>query len=58
MSVALTRVIQAGLLGVAEGDPRVLLAFATVLILTALAAAYFPARRAASLDPNTALRVQ
>jgi putative ABC transport system permease protein len=58
LSIALNRLMEAGLLGIASGSARVLLAFATVLMLTALAAAYFPARRAASLDPNTALRVQ
>jgi ABC-type antimicrobial peptide transport system permease subunit len=37
-------------------DPRVFVAMAAVLLVTALVASYVPARRAASLDPVTALR--
>ena len=57
LSTALNRLMEAGLLGIATGSARVLGLFAAILMLTALAAAYFPARRAASLDPNAALRV-
>jgi putative ABC transport system permease protein len=58
LSMALNRLMEAGLLGIATGSVQVLIIFAGILLATALAAAYFPARRAAMLDPNTALRVQ
>jgi ABC-type lipoprotein release transport system permease subunit len=37
-------------------DPMVLAAAAVLLICAGFAAAYFPARRAAHVDPVTALR--
>ncbi|HEX6976420.1 MAG TPA: ABC transporter permease, partial [Vicinamibacterales bacterium] len=56
LSVALSRVMEAGLLGIASGDATIFAVFAAVLIGTALVAGYLPARRAAAVDPMTALR--
>ena len=54
--LALGRLIEAGLLGVAPNDVRLLAGFACVLVTSALAAGYVPARRAATLNPIVALR--
>ena len=58
LSIALGRLIQAGLVGVASSDARVFVGFAGVLIGTALVAGYVPARRAAAIDPMAALRTE
>jgi ABC-type antimicrobial peptide transport system permease subunit len=58
LSIALGRLMEAGLLGIAASDARVFAGFAAILIATALVAGYVPARRAASIDPMTALRVE
>jgi len=58
LAVALSRIIQAAMLGVANADPRVFAAFAAVLMGAALLAGYLPARRAASIDPMIALRAE
>ncbi len=58
LSTALSRLMEAGLLGVATSDARVLVVFAAVLIATALLAGYLPARRAAAIDPIAALRAE
>jgi ABC-type antimicrobial peptide transport system permease subunit len=48
--------IRAALFGITSFDP-ISLAFVTAILLTtASAACYFPARRAAAIDPVTALR--
>jgi len=44
------------LYGVRANDPTILLAVSVMLIGAACLACYFPARRAASLEPNAALR--
>jgi putative ABC transport system permease protein len=58
LAIALARLMQTALLGIANPDPRVFAAFAGVLIATALLAGYLPARRAAAIDPMIALRVE
>ena len=55
-SVAFTRLLRSQLFGLDPMDPAVLASSAVVLVATAAAAAYFPARRASSVDPMTALR--
>jgi len=56
LSVLLGRVIEWGLLGSAAVDARIIAALGAVLSLSALAAGYIPARRAASIDPICTLR--
>jgi putative ABC transport system permease protein len=56
LALALSRLIEAGLLGVAPNDLRIVGGFAVVLTASALAAGYVPARRAATLNPIVALR--
>jgi predicted permease len=51
-----TRAISAQLYGVQGFDPKVFSAALLALVLSAIAAAVLPARRAASLNPATALR--
>jgi len=58
LAVALGRAMEAGLLGIVSSDIRLTAALAGVLALTAVAAGYIPARRAASVDPMTALRTE
>jgi ABC-type antimicrobial peptide transport system permease subunit len=55
-AVALGRVIQNQLFGVGILDPVTLGVVVAVLIGSAAAASFLPARRAAALDPATALR--
>ena len=55
-AAAATRVLSALLFGVTATDPATFGAVAGALALVALAAAYFPARRASRVDPMTALR--
>ena len=56
LSLLLGRVIEWGLLGTATVDARIVAALGAVLSLSALAAGYIPARRAASIDPICTLR--
>lgn len=54
---ALTRFLKALLFHVTATDPAVFVATAALFIVVALAASYIPARRAARIDPMTALRI-
>jgi len=56
--VASVRAGFAGLLGATLPDPWVWLGVASVVTLSAVAACYLPARRAAKLDPMVALRCE
>ena len=56
LSVLLGRLIEAALFGLASNDVRITGGLAAILIASALAAGYLPARRAASIDPTAALR--
>jgi putative ABC transport system permease protein len=56
VALALTRMLASYLYGVSSADPLTYLATTLLLIVFALLACYFPARRAAGVDPMTALR--
>ena len=56
VALAATRVMSSMLVGVAPHDPLTFVAMTLVFLLVAAAACWLPARRAASLDPNAALR--
>jgi predicted permease len=55
-SFAVTGLVRSLLYGVEPTDPLTLAAGTAVLVAAALSAAYLPARRAATVDPVTALR--
>jgi len=55
-SLALLKVIRSLLFGIDPAQPAVIAAAGTALLLIALLACYAPARRAARVDPLTALR--
>jgi putative ABC transport system permease protein len=57
-SFASTRLLRSQLFGVQPADPIAYVSVAVVLGLVALAACYIPARRAASVDPLVALRLE
>jgi hypothetical protein len=57
-AIAATRTMRGLLFGVQPGDPATLSATAFLLAIVAIAAAYLPARRAASTDPVEALRAE
>lgn len=58
MAVAATRLLRSMVVGVSPTDPMTLGAVAAVLLLVALAASYFPARRASRVDPALAIRAE
>jgi ABC-type antimicrobial peptide transport system permease subunit len=55
-AAALTRLLQDLLFHISATDPVTYIGTAALLIAAALAASYFPARRAASIDPWATLR--
>jgi putative ABC transport system permease protein len=57
-SFGLTRLMTNMLFGVSVHDPLSFVAVAGLLIVVALAACYFPARRATEVDPMVALRCE
>ena len=55
-ALALSRLLSSYLYGITPQDPLTFLAVAGLLVCTALAAGYLPARRATKVDPVVALR--
>jgi predicted permease len=58
ITLALTRVIQSQLFGLNSSDPITIVAAVLAIGLVTILAAYFPARRAARVDPMVALRYE
>ena len=57
-TLALGRLVEGLVFGIKPGDARIEAAAAMVLAAVAILAAWFPARRAASMDPMAALRYE
>jgi ABC-type antimicrobial peptide transport system permease subunit len=55
---ALTRLLRSWLFSVSPADPATFIAAGLLLAVTALLASYVPARRSASVDPMSVLRME
>jgi hypothetical protein len=55
-AMAVTRLASSMLFGLAPGDPATIVATLAILMMATLAAAYLPARRAATIDPIQAMK--
>jgi macrolide transport system ATP-binding/permease protein len=53
-----TRYLSPLLFGLSERDPLTLAGVATALLVTAAVAGFFPARRAATIDPARAIKTE
>jgi putative ABC transport system permease protein len=58
LSLALSRAMEAGLVGVVQTDWKTTIALAATLAAVAMLSSFVPARRAASVDPIVALRCE
>jgi ABC-type lipoprotein release transport system permease subunit len=57
-ALLLTKLMSSLLYGVSPDDPPTYAAVSAALIMVAIAASYFPARRAIRIDPINALRYE